>query len=99
MRLDLESLPSDIDLLHCLVRDMAAVVETRDDEIGRLQRLIKQLQRTQFGRRSERLGQCHPKRARVNGTTSDPARPVRTISAVRRPMIGPRVTPFTVTAL
>jgi transposase len=55
MRLDLESLPSDIDLLHCLVRDMAAVVETRDDEIERLQRLIKQLQRTQFGRRSERL--------------------------------------------
>jgi len=55
MRLDLENLPSDIDLLHRLVRDMAAVVETRDDEIGRLQRLIKQLQRTQFGRRSERL--------------------------------------------
>ncbi len=55
MRLDLENLPSDIDLLHCLVRDMVAVVETRDDEIERLQRLIKQLQRTQFGRRSERL--------------------------------------------
>ncbi len=55
MRLDLANLPSDIDLLHRLVRDMAAVVETRDDEIERLQRLIKQLQRTQFGRRSERL--------------------------------------------
>ncbi len=55
MRLDLENLPSDIDLLHRLVRDMAVVVETRDDEIGRLQRLIKQLQRGQFGRRSERL--------------------------------------------
>ena len=55
MRLDLENLPSDIDLLRRLVRDMAVVVETRDDEIGRLQRLIKQLQRTQFGRRSERL--------------------------------------------
>jgi transposase len=55
MRLDLANLPSDIDLLHHLVRDMAAVVETRDDEIERLQRLIKQLQRTQFGRRSERL--------------------------------------------
>ncbi len=55
MRLDLENLPSDIDLLHRLVCDMAVVVETRDDEIGRLQRLIKQLQRTQFGRRSERL--------------------------------------------
>ena len=55
MRFDLANLPSDIDLLHHLVRDMAAVVETRDDEIGRLQRLTKQLQRARFGRRSERL--------------------------------------------
>ena len=55
MRLDLENLPSDIGLLHCLMRDMAAVVESRDDEIERLQRLIKQFQRRQFGRRSERL--------------------------------------------
>ncbi len=55
MRLDLGNLPSDIDLLHRLVRDMAVVVETRDDEIERLQRLIKQLQRGTFGRRSERL--------------------------------------------
>jgi hypothetical protein len=55
MRLDLENLPSDIDLLHRLVRDMASVVETRDDEIERLQRLIKALRRGQFGRRSERL--------------------------------------------
>ncbi len=44
MRFDLANLPSDIDLLHRLVRDMAAVVETRDDEIERLQRLIKQFQ-------------------------------------------------------
>ena len=55
MRLDLENLPSDIGLLHCLVCDMAVVVETRDDEIERLQRIIKQLQRARFGRRSERL--------------------------------------------
>ena len=55
MRLDLENLPSDIGLLHRLVCDMAVVVETRDDEIERLQRLIKQLQRGAFGRRSERL--------------------------------------------
>ncbi len=55
MRLDLENLPSDIDLLHRLVCDMAVVVETRDDEIGRLQRIIKALQRARFGRRSERL--------------------------------------------
>ena len=53
MRLDLGNLPSDVSLLHRLVRDMAAVVETRDDEIERLQRLIKQLQRGTFGRRSE----------------------------------------------
>jgi transposase len=55
MRLDLENLPSDIDLLHRLVRDMASTVETRDDEIERLQRIIKALQRGQFGRRSERF--------------------------------------------
>ncbi len=55
MRLDLENLPSDIGLLHCLVCDMAVVVETRDDEIERLQRIIKQLQRARFGRQSERL--------------------------------------------
>ncbi len=55
MRLDLENLPSDIDLLHRLVCDMAVVVETRDDEIGRLQRIIKELKRARFGRRSERL--------------------------------------------
>ncbi len=47
MRLDLENLPSEVGLLHRLVRDMATVVETRDDEIDRLQRLIKQLQRGQ----------------------------------------------------
>jgi hypothetical protein len=55
MRLDLENLPSDTDLLHRLVRDMASVVESRDDEIDRLRRLIKQFQRRQFGRRSECL--------------------------------------------
>lgn len=55
MRLDLDDLPSDVALLRRLVRDMAAVVEHRDGEIERLQGIIKQLQRAQFGRRSERL--------------------------------------------
>jgi transposase len=55
MRLDLDNLPSDMALLHGLLRDMAAVVEHRDGEIERLQTIIKQLQRAQFGRRSERL--------------------------------------------
>ena len=55
MRFDVENLPSDMALLHRLVRDMAAVVESRDGEIERLQLIIKKLQRAQFGRRSERL--------------------------------------------
>jgi hypothetical protein len=55
MRIDLDDLPVDTSLLHHLVRDMAAVVESRDSEIERLQLIIKKLQRAQFGRRSERL--------------------------------------------
>jgi transposase len=55
MRLDLENLPTDTALLHQLVRDMAAFVDARDGEIERLRAIIKQLQRAQFGRRSERL--------------------------------------------
>src|SRR5262249_30753872 len=55
MQLDLDNLPTDTALLHRLVRDMASVVEHRDDEIERLQLIIKQLQRARFGRRSERI--------------------------------------------
>jgi transposase len=55
MQFDLNDLPSDTALLHSLVRDMASAVEHRDDEIGRLQLIIKQLQRARFGRRSERI--------------------------------------------
>lgn len=55
MRLDLDNLPHDTALLHRLVRDMAALVDHRDDEIERLQQIIKQLQRAQYGRRSEQL--------------------------------------------
>ena len=40
MRLDLDNLPSDMVLLHGLLRDMAAVVEHRDGEIERLQTII-----------------------------------------------------------
>ena len=55
MRLDLENLPTDTALLHQLVREMAGFVEARDGEIERLKTIIKQLQRAQFGRRSEKL--------------------------------------------
>ena len=55
MQLDLDNLPSDTVLLHRLVRDMAAVVAQRNGEIERLHLVIRQLQRAQYGRRSERL--------------------------------------------
>ncbi|MEY9148699.1 transposase [Bradyrhizobium elkanii] len=55
MQLDLDNLPSDTALLHRLVRDIASVIAHRNSEILRLQAIIKQLQRAQFGRRSERL--------------------------------------------
>src|SRR5579872_1401978 len=55
MQLDLNNLPTDTDLLHRLVRDIVGGIEHRDSEIERLKSIIKQLQRAQFGRRSERL--------------------------------------------
>jgi transposase len=55
MQLDLNNLPTNTALLHRLVCDIAATIEHRDSEIGRLKSIIKQLQRAQFGRRSERL--------------------------------------------
>ncbi len=55
MRLDLDNLPQDTTVLHRLVRDLAAGMERRDGEIEKLRLIIRQLQRGQFGRRSERL--------------------------------------------
>ncbi|MEQ1864978.1 MAG: IS66 family transposase [Micropepsaceae bacterium] len=62
MRFDLDNLPHDTALLHRLVRDMAEAMETDRTQLGaaqteveRLHTIIRQLQRAQFGRRSERL--------------------------------------------
>ena len=55
MRLDLANLPSDTVLLQRLVCDLVADNERRDGEIEKLRLIIRQLQRGQFGRRSERL--------------------------------------------
>ncbi|MCP1968194.1 IS66 family transposase [Bradyrhizobium elkanii] len=55
MQLDLNNLPTETPLLHRLVRDIVGTIEHRDSEIERLKSIIKQLQRAQFGRRSERL--------------------------------------------
>jgi transposase len=55
MQLDLTNLPTDTALLHRLVRDIVGTIEHRNSEIECLKSIIKQLQRAQFGRRSERL--------------------------------------------
>src|SRR5947199_7112176 len=62
VNLDLAALPTNVDALHRLVRDL--VVQTADEraelersraEVERLRSIIHRLQRAQFGRRSERL--------------------------------------------
>lgn len=62
MRVDLNDLPRDITLLHGLVRDLVGEIESKqtllseaEAETERLRLILKQLQRLQFGRRSERL--------------------------------------------
>ena len=62
MRFDLDNLPNDQALLHRLVRDMAAVIEAdrtqlseAQSEVEKLRAIVHQLQRSQFGRRSEKL--------------------------------------------
>jgi transposase len=55
MRIDLDDLPTDPELLQQLVRDLVTDKERRDGEIDKLRLIIKQLQRHQFGRRSEKL--------------------------------------------
>jgi hypothetical protein len=72
MRIDLDHLPSDVAVLHRLIRDIAAVVEHRDGEIERLPVTIRKLQRAEFGRRSERLTSIN---SRSRSMTSTPTWP------------------------
>jgi transposase len=62
VNLDLTALPVDVDALHRLVHELATQVADDRTELGRAQAeverlrlIIQRLQRTQFGRRSERL--------------------------------------------
>jgi transposase len=57
MRLNLDALPDDPALLQRLVRELVTDMERRDGEIEKLRLIVKQLQRNQFGRRSEKLDQ------------------------------------------
>ncbi len=55
MQIALDSLPTDTTMLQQLVRDMAAALDEGQVEIDRLRLIIRQFQRTQFGRSAERL--------------------------------------------
>jgi transposase len=62
VNLDLAALPTDVDALHRLVRDLAAqAVDERAElaqaraEVEHLRLIVQRLQRAQFGRRSEQL--------------------------------------------
>ena len=55
MRLDLADLPDDNNLLKQLIRDLAAEQASHNDDVAKYELIIRQLRRSQFGRRSERL--------------------------------------------
>jgi len=55
VRIALDNLPTDVGLLHQLVRDMAGALDESAIEAERLRLIIRQFQRARFGRRSEQL--------------------------------------------
>lgn len=61
MRIDLDALPKDVGTLHAMIGTLVAERDSERSEaqaeIDRLRNLVKTLQRSQFGRRSERLDQ------------------------------------------
>jgi transposase len=58
MNIDLATLPDDVDTLQRMVRTLAAErppLSEAQAEIERLRLIVQKLQRSQFGRRAERL--------------------------------------------
>jgi len=55
MKLDLSALPTDIEALQNLVREQAALLQSKDLEIERLTARLDKLKRMQFGRSSEKI--------------------------------------------
>ena len=55
MKLDLSALPTDIEALQKLVREQAALLQSKDLEIERLTARLDKLKRMQFGRSSEKI--------------------------------------------
>jgi len=55
VRIALDDLPTDVGVLHQLVRDMAGALDESEIEAERLRLIIRQFQRASFGQRSEQL--------------------------------------------
>jgi hypothetical protein len=59
MHLDLAALPDDVATLHRMIGELATTLDSErvraQAEIDRLRQIVKVLQRSRFGRRSERL--------------------------------------------
>jgi hypothetical protein len=59
MNIDLAALPDDVDTLHRMIGDLTAALDSEraeaQTEIERLRQIVKAIQRSRFGRRSERL--------------------------------------------
>lgn len=55
MKLDLSALPTDVEALQSLVREQAALLQSKDLEIERLTARLDKLKRLQFGRSSEKI--------------------------------------------
>ena len=57
MKIDLTSLPKDVDALQALVRDLAGELTAERLRVEQLQMRLAKLQRMQFGRSSEKIAQ------------------------------------------
>lgn len=55
VELDLNNLPDDPTLLHQLILDLISTLQDKDGQIAKLSHQLKQLQRYQFGSKSERF--------------------------------------------
>ena len=55
MRLDLNALPDDTELLHRMVRDLLDALDTERAQKAKLQRQLAWLSRQHFGRKSEQV--------------------------------------------
>lgn len=55
MKIDMSALPTDVEALQSLVREQAALLQSKDLEIERLTARLDKLRRMQFGRSSEKI--------------------------------------------